>query len=333
VELFPTTHSRQVQLAVKSLTDKVSGLVSLEVPEGWRSEPASYEYSLEGKGDEMIFQFTLLPPTAESQGFVAPRIVSGDEVYTKELITIDYEHIPAQTVLLPAALKVVRLDVEKAGQHIGYVMGAGDEIPENLEAIGYTVHSLEVQDLTRDMLRNMDAIVLGIRAYNVLDDLPFKTDVLLEYVREGGTMVVQYNTSGRGPRDFSNLAPYPIRLSRDRVSDETAPVEILEPEHPLLNFPNRVEVQDFDGWVQERGLYFPDKWDPAFTPLFAMNDPGETPKKGSLLAAPYGDGYYIYTGLSFFRELPAGVPGAFKLLSNMLSIGKAPTKSDREVKG
>ena len=179
----------------------------------------------------------------------------------------------------------------------------------------------------------MYAIVLGIRAYNVLDDLPFKTDVLMNYVKDGGTMVVQYNTSGRGPRDFSNLAPYPLRLSRDRVSDETVPVEILDPEHPLLNFPNQVGSEDFEGWVQERGLYFPDKWDPAFTPLFAMNDPGESPKKGSLLVAAYGDGYYIYTGLSFFRELPAGVPGAFKLLSNMLSIGKAPISSDREVKG
>ena len=155
----------------------------------------------------------------------------------------------------------------------------------------------------------------------------------MEYVKTGGTMVVQYNTSGRGPRDFSNLAPYRLRLSRDRVSDETAPVQILNPGHPLLNFPNKVGVEDFDGWVQERGLYFPDQWDPAFTPILSMNDPGESPKQGSLLVAPYGDGYYMYTGLSFFRELPAGVPGAFKLLSNMLSIGKAPTKPGREVKG
>jgi LmbE family N-acetylglucosaminyl deacetylase len=333
VKLFPTTHSKQVQLTVKSLAEKVSGQVSLDIPEGWRAEPASYEFGLEGKGDEKIVQFTLFPPTGESQGFAAPRIVSEGQVFSRELVTIEYEHIPTQTVLLPAALKVVRLDVEKAGQHIGYVMGAGDEIPENLEAIGYTVHLMQVQDLTREALRKMDALVLGIRAYNVLGDLPFKTDVLLQYVKEGGTMVVQYNTSGRGPRDFSNLAPYPLRLSRDRVSDETAQVEILEPDHPLLNFPNQVGAGDFEGWVQERGLYFPDQWDPAFTPLFSMNDPGETPKKGSLLVAPYGDGTYIYSGLSFFRELPAGVPGAFKLLSNMLSIGKAPTKSGREVKG
>ncbi len=332
VELFPTTHSKQIQLTVRSLTDTASGQVSLDIPQGWRSEPSAYDFNLEGRGDEQIFQFTLLPPTGESQGYVSPRVASGGKVYDRELITIEYEHIPTQTVLLPAAVKVVRLDVEKAGQHIGYVMGAGDEIPENLEAIGYTVHPLQVQDLNSEMLRKMDALVLGIRAYNVLSDLPFKTDVLLEYVKEGGTMVVQYNTSGRGPRDFSNLAPFPLRLSRDRVSDETAPVKILEPGHPLLNFPNQVGSKDFEGWVQERGLYFPDKWDPAFTPLFSMNDPGESPKQGSLLVAPYGEGYYIYTGLSFFRELPAGVPGAFKLLSNMLSIGKAPMK-DREVKG
>ena len=328
VALFPSSHARQIQLSVKSLSDKASGAVSLKVPDGWLAEPKEIPISLEGKGDQRILQFTLLPPPSESQGYVSPEITVEGKTYGKELVTIAYEHIPAQSVLLPAALKVVRLDVEKAGQHIGYVMGAGDEIPENLEAIGYTVHMMEVGDLTEEALKKMDAIVLGIRAYNVLDELAFRNGVLMDYVRDGGTLVVQYNTSGRGSSDFSDLAPYPLRLSRDRVSDETAAVRLLRPDHPVLSYPNQIRPSDFEGWVQERGLYFPDQWDPAYTPVLSMNDPGEAATEGALLVAPYGQGYYLYTGLSFFRELPAGVPGAFKLLSNMLSIGKAPNEGN-----
>ena len=333
VSMFTTAHSRPLNVVVKSHAPKAHGKVQLNVPKGWQADPQSYDFELDGKGDEKIFQFTLLPPPDDSQGYVKPEIIVDGKTYDRELIPIVYDHIPAQAVLMPARVKVVRLNVQKAGQHIGYVMGAGDQVPENLEAIGYTVHSLTVESLTDEMLEKMDAVVLGIRAYNVLDELPFKNDILLNYVREGGTMVVQYNTSGRGSRDFSNLAPYPLKLSRDRVSDETAKVTILDQDHPIFNFPNPIDQNDFEGWVQERGLYFPNEWDPSYTPLLSMNDPGENPKKGSLLVAPYGSGYYIYTGLSFFRELPAGVPGAFKLLSNMLSIGKASIPAQDGVKG
>lgn len=333
VSMFTSAHSRPLKIVVKSHTDKASGTVSLQIPQGWQAEPESYSLELDGKGDEQVFQFTLLPPPGDSQGFVKPRIAVDGVVYDKELIPIVYEHIPAQIVLLPASVKVVRLNVEKAGQHIGYVMGAGDQVPENLEAIGYTVHPLAVDAISPESLKKMDGVVLGIRAYNVLDELPFKNDMLLNYVEEGGTLIVQYNTSGRGTRDFSNLAPYPLRISRDRVSDETAPVRILKPDHPVFNYPNQIDQTDFQGWVQERGLYFPNTWDPSYTALLSMNDPGESEKKGALLIAPYGSGYYIYTGLSFFRELPAGVPGAFKLLSNMLSVGKAPNRPKDGVKG
>ena len=332
VEMFTTSHPRQVQLTVKSQTETATGSVRLEVPEGWKTEPSSFPLSISGKGNEQSFEFTILPPTEASQGYVKPEISIDGQTYDRELVTIAYEHIPTQTVLLPAQIKVVRLDVRKSGQHIGYVMGAGDDIPSNLEAIGYTVHMLKVEDLTEASLKELDALVLGIRAYNVLDELPFKNDILMEYVANGGTMLVQYNTSGRGSRNFT-MAPYPLRLSRDRVSDETAAVTFLQPDHPVLNFPNQVRLEDFDGWVQERGLYFPDAWDDAFTPVLAMNDPGEEEKQGALLVASYGEGYYIYTGLSFFRELPAGVPGAFKLLSNILSIGKSPKEIGSAVKG
>jgi hypothetical protein len=225
------------------------------------------------------------------------------------------------------------MQVKKLGQHIGYLMGAGDAIPENLEAIGYTVHPLKTSELNAEKLTSLDAVVVGIRAYNVLDDLKFKNDALVNYVQEGGTLIVQYNTTGRGNQDFSTMAPYPMRLSRDRVSEEDAAVTFLDPNHPVLNYPNLIEQADFKGWVQERGLYFPDQWDKAYSPILSMHDSGEPDRNGSLLIAPYGKGHYIYTGLSFFRELPAGVPGAFKLFANMLSIGKTENIKIGEIKG
>ena len=333
VRIFSNAHGQSLRVRVKSNAEQVSGTLGLEVPEGWVVTPAAYSFTLEGKGVEGEYQFEVLPPENASEGFITPRIASGGAVYDKELITISYDHTPTQSVLMPARVKVVRLNVQKEGQHIGYIMGAGDALPANLEAIGYTVHPLKVSELTDERLNSMDAVVMGIRAYNVLDELPFKTPLLLDYVRNGGTLVVQYNTSGRGERDFSQFSPYPLRLSRDRVSNEEAEVRLLAKSHPILTFPNQIRPSDFDGWIQERGLYFPNQWDSAFIPILSMNDPGEPPRDGSLLVANYGKGYYIYTGLSFFRELPAGVPGAFKLFANMLSIGKAQRDSDLEIKG
>ncbi|MBT8283953.1 MAG: LmbE family protein, partial [Flavobacteriaceae bacterium] len=209
----------------------------------------------------------------------------------------------------------------------------GDDIPQSLEQIGYTVHTISPEDIQKGSLSPFDAIVVGIRAYNVVDDMRFKQDALLDYVKEGGNLIVQYNTSGRSGLKFDNLAPYPIHVSRDRVTDESTPVRILDPEHPLMTFPNTITEKDFDGWIQERGLYFPDQWDDAFTPVLAMADQDETEKEGSLLIASYGKGTYIYTGLSFFRELPAGVSGAFKLFANMLSQNKAKVQNQTPVKG
>ncbi len=333
VKIFANDHGQPVRVQVKSQAEQAEGVIQLDVPEGWVVTPEAQEFHLEGKGDEQEFRFELLPPEHPGEGFVRPIMTIGDSRYDKELITIAYDHVPTQLVLMPAKIKVVRLDVRKEGQHIGYIMGAGDAVPESLEAIGYTVHALTPSELTAEVLKPLDALVLGIRAYNVLDELPFKNPILLDYVENGGTMIVQYNTSGRGARDFSQYAPYSLRLSRNRVSDEEAKVGLVASDHPVLNYPNRIQASDFNGWVQERGLYFPDQWDNAFTPVLSMNDPGEPERLGSLLVAPYGKGHYIYTGLSFFRELPAGVPGAFKLFSNLLSIGKTDKESDLEIKG
>ena len=332
VKIFANPHGQMVSVRLKANAAPISGNLSLRVPEGWHYSPMEIPVNLTVAGEEQLLQFSLIPPEGDSQGYIHPKFISANNVFDQELIEINYDHIPTQLILMPAKTRVVRMNVEKEGQHIGYIMGAGDAIPENLEAIGYTVHILNISEITRESLASLDAIVMGIRAYNVLDELKFRNDILVNYVQEGGTLIVQYNTTGRGTQDFSTMAPYPIRLSRDRVSEEQAEVTLLNPNHPVLRFPNPIEKKDFDGWVQERGLYFPDQWDSAYESLLSMKDTGETAKKGSLLVAPYGKGHYIYTGLSFFRELPAGVPGAFKLFANMLSVGKAK-KYGNEIKG
>jgi len=249
------------------------------------------------------------------------------------LVTIAYDHISAQSVLLPSEAKVVRLNIQKVGEHIGYIVGAGDKVPESLEQIGYQVHTIEPSSINAESLKKYDAIVVGIRAYNVVKELKFKQKYLFDYVEAGGNLILQYNTAGRWDAQFENLAPYPIKLSRDRVTDENSSVEIIAKNHELVNYPNKITKADFDGWVQERGLYFPNEWDQKFTPILSMNDEGESAKSGSLLVAPFGKGNYIYTGLSFFRELPVGVSGAYKLFANMLSIGKENVNKKTEVKG
>ena len=251
----------------------------------------------------------------------------------KELVTIDYDHVPTQTILLPSEAKVVRLNIQKAGENIGYIMGAGDEVPTSLEQIGYNVQIIDPTTITAESLAKYDAVVLGIRAYNVVDELKFKQRFILDYAKNGGTVIVQYNTASRWGSQFENIAPYELEISRDRVTNENSDVEIIAKENSLVNFPNKINQDDFKGWVQERGLYFPNKWSSEFTPILSMHDKDEEVTKGSLLIAPYGKGNYIYTGLSFFRELPVGVPGAYKLFSNMLSVGKDKVEIKEKIKG
>ena len=322
VHVFANDAPQPVMVTVAAERSALSGQVRLSLPDGWSAEPIAQEFSLPLKGQSANFTFRVTPSTEQSVGKVtAVAELKGDDsnTYQQRLVTIAYEHIPTQTLLLPATAQLVKLDIRKEGQNIGYIMGAGDEVPKALEQIGYQVTLLSENDL--DNLSRFDAIMVGIRAYNTVGWLRYRNDRLLQYVKDGGTLVVQYNTNSRLVTD--TFAPYPLKLSRDRVTDETAEVHFLQPQHPVLNTPNKIAEADFQGWVQERGLYFPEEWDEAYTPILSMTDPGEKEaQKGSLLVAPYGKGYYIYTGLSFFRELPAGVPGAYRLLTNLLSIGK-----------
>ena len=264
------------------------------------------------------------PPSKATEAFISPVVQIGNNQYTNELAEIDYDHIPFQSVVMPSEAKLVRLTIEKKGQLIGYIQGAGDAVPTSLRQMGYTVVELSDEDITPEKLENFDAVVLGIRAYNTNERAKFYQKFLYSYVENGGTLIVQYNTS-RGLK-VEEVAPYSLKLSHDRVTEEDAEVRMINPAHELLNFPNKITQKDFEGWVQERGLYFPSEWDPKYEPVLSMNDKNEPESKGSLLVAKYGKGNFIYTGLSFFRELPAGVSGAYKLFANMVSIGKNKTE-------
>ncbi|MBT8243852.1 MAG: PIG-L family deacetylase [Winogradskyella sp.] len=326
VYIFENDKQKDIEVIVKAGKDNIEGFVQMAYPNDWSVYPEKQKINIANKGDAQRLVFTVIPPKYQSEGLITPMVNLDGEFYTKELIEIDYNHIPFQTVYLPSESKLVRLDIEKRGSNIGYIEGAGDVVPESLRQIGYRVTIIKPEQITAKNLSNFDAIVVGIRAYNILDELKFKQKYLLDFVKDGGNLIVQYNTSRRIKVD--NIAPYELKLSRDRVTDENAKIRILEPNHPLLNFPNKITEQDFEGWVQERGLYFPNKWSEEFTPLFSSNDKGESPKDGSLLVAKYGKGNYIYTGLSFFREFPAGVSGAYRLFANMLSAGKEKTSTN-----
>ena len=301
----------------------------MKIPNGWKVSPLEIPIEIEKKGEDKEVIFVVTPTKEQSEGMIQTEIVSDDHTYTKSLVEIDYNHIPRQSVLIPSESKVVRLNLVKKGKTIGYIKGAGDEVPKYLQQIGYKVSIIDPDKISEELLGKYDAVMIGIRAYNTVEVLKQKQKFILNYVKKGGNVIVQYNTSHR-LLVKENLAPYTLRLSRDRVTDEHSKVEILAPNSEVMNYPNKITKSDFDGWVQERGLYFPDKWAKEFTPVLSMNDKGESAKKGSLLIAKYGKGYYMYTGLSFFRELPAGVPGAYKLLTNMISIGK--NDFEKEVK-
>lgn len=330
VIFFNTNSQQEIPLTVTAHRNHLEGVVSLCVPENWKAYPEKQKISIDTKGETQQLTFTVFPPEQQSEGYISPIVDIDGKDYTKELITVDYDHIPQQTVLLPSESKVVKLDIKRQGENIGYIVGAGDVVPESLRQIGYNVSTIKPEDIKAENLKHFDAVVVGIRAYNTVEALKHKQDQLFDYVKNGGNLIVQYNTSFRLKTE--QLAPYNLKLSRDRVTDENSEVRILNPNHPVLNYPNKITQADFKGWVQERGLYFPNEWSDDFTPILSMNDAGESPKNGSLLVAKYGKGYYMYTGLSFFREFPAGVSGAFRLFANMVSLGKNNIAADTPLK-
>jgi len=320
VFVFPTNQPKPVSVRVIAATGPVKGNLKLAAPQGWEASPASIPVELKAANAEMVATFTVKPPNQDSEGTLRVIVSIDGRDYSLERVRISYPHIGVQTLMPPAEARLVRADIHRKGDRIGYIPGAGDDVPESLRQIGYSVKMLSEPEITAKNLAQFSAVVLGIRAYNTQDRISNWFPELLAYVKEGGVAVAQYNTLADLKTD--QFGPYPLEISRDRVTDENAPVRVLAPNNLLMNIPNKITSKDFDGWVQERGLYFPNKWDPAWTPILSCNDPNEKPLDGGLLVAKSGKGFFIYTTYSWFRQLPAGVPGAYRLFANMLSLGK-----------
>jgi hypothetical protein len=298
-------------------------VLRLQAPAGWTVDPAEHRIALAAAGQEATRKFTIQIPALATEGRFRIRAVADfqGKRFSRGYRVIEYPHIRSHLLYRDAVTHVEVFKVDTApGLNIGYVRGPGDTVPGAIEQLGIGVSLLSPEDLASADLSRYDTIIVGVRAYEFRPDLVANQQRLIEYVRDGGTVIVQYQTLASEGVTFT---PYPVKLSRARVVDETAPVTILEPAHPIFRWPNRITEKDFGGWVQERGLYFLEHWDERFMPLLASHDPGEPPQRGGMVIAPYGKGQYVYTGYAWFRQLPAGVPGAFRVFANLLSLPHA----------
>ena len=304
------------------LTTAADATLQFNPPQGWTVSPSSRPVHLEHEGDVAELQFSVQPKLDREQhydlnaiaDYQGKQLNQGFDVVTRSDLDRFYYYHPATL-----DVSAVRVNLSP-GLRVGYVMGAGDEIPAALKQLGIDVQVIAPANLANTDLSRFHTIVMGIRAYDVSTEVRVNNPRLLNFVQQGGTLIVQYNSS-TGAFNAGQYTPYPVTASNARVSVEEAPVEILDPQSPVLNYPNKISTHDFDGWVQERGLYFMSTWDDHFHPLLSSNDPGEQSLKGGLLVAQYGKGTYIYSGYAFFRQLPAGVPGAIRLFVNLLSAG------------
>jgi LmbE family N-acetylglucosaminyl deacetylase len=322
VYVFSGTGSKTIQLRIKAHTRNVKGKLVLTAGEGWTVAVNNPDFSLKEKGEEQTITAMLTPTAKAKDDRLTAALKIGENTFTKSLKRIEYDHIPYQFLLSDAEANVINIDLKKTGTRIGYIPGAGDEVAACLKEVGYQVTELTDDLLTTSDLSVYSAIVCGIRAYNTNEKLQVHYPKLMDYVKGGGNLVAQYNTNNRIGPLLAKLGPYPFTISRDRVTDETAPITFVRPKHPALNLPNVISPNDFEGWVQERGIYFATEVDSNYTTVLSLNDPKEKPNEGSLIVAPYGKGNFVYTGLAFFRQLPAGVPGAYRLFVNLLSLPK-----------
>ncbi|HEV2392788.1 MAG TPA: PIG-L family deacetylase [Verrucomicrobiae bacterium] len=326
VKLFSPRSSRSIEVEITAARPDSAGALRLDAPGGWKVEPATRSFHLANAGDHTRLEFTVAAPPEPATGLISALADVNGATWSSERVDIRYAHIPWILLQPPAHFKAVGVQLAIEGGQVGYVPGAGDSVAEGLEQMGYTVTRLNGADFTPERLRSFDAVIFGVRAFNVRTDLSPVMPALFKYIQDGGNVIVQYNR----PEGLKTtpISPYELRISGERVTDEEAPVTFLTPEHPALNVPNKISSADFVGWVQERGLYFPSQWDEHFTPILACNDPGEAPLKGGLLVAHYGRGYFVYTGLAWFRQLPAGVPGAYRLFANLVSLGKTNARAE-----
>ena len=320
VYIFNNDRDKTISVKVKAGKDNINGNIKLQLPENWEVTPKEIPFIIDKKGQEVVAVFSVSPSKEASEINIKSIVTVDGQDYNLSKIDINYPHIYKQMVLKPAEAKAIRLKIKTKNEKIAYIMGAGDEVPKSLIQMGYEVDILKQDEITTEKLEDYDVVMTGIRAYNIDNALAFKQNLLLDFVKNGKTMIVQYNTTD--DLVTKDIAPFLLKISRDRVTEENAEVRFLNPKHPVLNYPNKITAADFKDWKQEQGLYYPNEWDTAFTPILSSNDKGENPKNGALLVAKYGKGNYIYTGLSFFRELPEGVSGAFRLMANIIAIGK-----------
>jgi LmbE family N-acetylglucosaminyl deacetylase len=315
--LFPNDQARNFEVEARAEVAKAAGDVRLSLESGWRAQPDSRAFQGEQAGEQQPLEFQILPGPASGPAadLHATALVGGREIGVGMQV-IWHPPLPPLTVFPPAAARLVRADVRVTARKVGYVMGAGDDMPDAIRQLGCQVTLLTAADLEQRDLSEFDVIVTGVRAYNTRADLRSNLPRLLEYVRRGGTLIDQYNVTDA---NLPAMGPYPFEIRHGRVSVEEAPVTFPHPQNPLLHSPNEITEKDFDGWIQERGLYFAAEWDKRYQPVLSSHDPGEKPLEGGELYARYGKGVYIYSGYSWFRELPAGVAGAYRLFANMLS--------------
>ena len=322
--LVPPGTTKSVSVELTAARANTRGVLRLDLPASWSFAPGPQEFRLPNVGDKARVTFNVTAGAQPSSGrLTAIAKVEGQD-YSNQRYEVRYDHLPTQLLQPPARARLASFTLATHGRTIGYLPGAGDYVAECLEQMGYVVHRLTGADLTPEKLKGLDAVVIGVRAFNERTDLKEALPGLFAWVEAGGTVIAQYNRPNglKTPQ----LGPYPLSIEGPapdlRVTDETAPVTSLAADHAALNGPNKIAPGDFDGWVQERGAYFPSKWDEHYTPLLAMSDPGEAPLRSSILVARHGQGHYVYTGVGFFRQLPAGVPGAYRLFANLISLGK-----------
>jgi len=325
VLLFKPGQKKQVIVEVTAARAGFGGTLHLEIPAGWSVEPAIRKFYMSRIGEKARYAFSVTSPAQPASGRFTVVAEIGGKRYANTRQEIRYRHIPLEILQPPARTRAANFDLAIRGRTIGYIPGAGDDVADCLGQMGYDVKTLAGADLTPEKLAGLDAVVIGVRAFNERSDLEANLPALFTYVENGGTVVAQYNR----PNNLKapTLAPYPLSIQGPapqlRVTDENAPVSFLAPDHPVLNTPNRITAADFENCIQERGAYFPGTWDQShFEAILALDDPGETPLKGGLLVARHGKGWYVYTGLAFFRQLPGGVPGAYRLFANLVSLGK-----------
>jgi LmbE family N-acetylglucosaminyl deacetylase len=316
--LFPGQGPKTVTVSLTASEKPAAGEMRIDLARGWTANPANRPFRLSA-GEQQEIRFEVSPPSIDSTAVATITARSGDREFDYGTKTISYPHFPVQVLFPRAEARLTRTDVKVLARTVAYIAGAGDEMPQSLRQLGCEVRLLSSSDLVERDLRGFDAIVTGPRAYNLRPDLRANQHRLLDYVRDGGTLIVQYNWP---ENDLHDLAPYPLEIGRERVTVEEAPVSFPNPSHALLHQPNEITDRDFEGWIQERGLYFARSWDPRFEPVLASQDPAEKPLPGGMLYAKYGKGVYIYTAYSWFRQLPAGVPGAFRVFANLLSAGR-----------